>query len=181
MHNNYKIIKTSRLWLRLLTDDDYENLLRNADDDNASRLLGIPIPDLETHRTRAIKGYGTYNKSMCIFQLLTPEDATIIGWCGYHTWYLDHYRAELGYALFDDGHKGKGLMSEALVPIIKYGFEQMNLNRIEAFVGPENTGSNKLLQKFHFVKEGQMRAHFFKTNQMEDSIVYSLLKREFEK
>jgi ribosomal-protein-alanine N-acetyltransferase len=34
------------------------------------------------------------------FHLLEKTDQNVIGWCGYHTWYLEHDRAEIGYELF---------------------------------------------------------------------------------
>ena len=175
-------IITDRLILRQLTPEVYDYVFQTYSSASLLHFFGLSTQEeLDLERKKYQNGLSTYNRKFLYFQLLDKLHGNIIGWCGYHTWYIDHYRAELGYALFDDAHKGKGLMSETLVPIIKYGFEQMNLNRIEAFVGPENTASNKLLQKFHFVKEGQMRSHFFKNNQMEDSIVYSLLRSEFKK
>ena len=93
---------------------------------------------------------------------------------------MDHERAEIGYGLFGDEYKRQGLMSEAILPIIEYGFIEMKLNRIEAFIGPENIASIKLINKLNFVKEGQLREHYCENNRVEDSIVYSLLRKEYE-
>ena len=41
-------------------------------------------------------------------------------------------------------------MSEALSAILAFGFGEMELNRIEAFVMPENTASINLLEKLGF-------------------------------
>ncbi|MND70827.1 putative ribosomal N-acetyltransferase YdaF [compost metagenome] len=71
-------------------------------------------------------------------------------------------------------------MTEALKPIIQYGFETMKLNRIEAFLSPDNIPSLKLVQKFGFTKEGHLREHYNKDNKLEDSAVYSLLKSEYK-
>ena len=96
-----------------------------------------------------------------------------------HVWYLDHNRAEIGYALTDNPEKSKGLMTEAMNSILKYGFEEMKLHRIEAFIGPENIPSLKLVAKFNFKKEGVLRQHYFKNDKMEDSAVFALLKDEY--
>ena len=102
----------------------------------------------------------------------------IIGWCGFHTWYLDHFRAEIGYGLFDENFKNKGIMTEAMKAILEYGFKQMKLHRIEAFIGTYNIPSLKLVEKFGFTKEGILRNHYLKNNVLEDSAVFSLLQKE---
>jgi ribosomal-protein-alanine N-acetyltransferase len=55
----------------------------------------------------------------------------------------------------------------------------MYLHRIEALVGPHNIPSLKLVKSFGFREEGRLREHYFINNQLEDSIVFSLLKREY--
>jgi ribosomal-protein-alanine N-acetyltransferase len=70
-------------------------------------------------------------------------------------------------------------MTEAVKPILQYGFEQMNLNRIEACTGPENVASIKILQKFGFKQEGYLRQHYYGKDQIYDSLIFSLLKAEY--
>jgi len=84
----------------------------------------------------------------------------------------------LGYALFNDANKGKGFMTEAVKEIIAYGFESMNLHRIEAYVAPDNIPSLNLMSKFSFTKEGLLREHYFYNEKYDDSIVFSLLRSE---
>ena len=68
-------------------------------------------------------------------------------------------------------------MSEAI--IVNYGFRNMGLERIEAFVEPNNTPSIKLLKKMSFKKESLLKQHYFYNNRMEDSIVFALLKSDY--
>jgi ribosomal-protein-alanine N-acetyltransferase len=58
----------------------------------------------------------------------------------------EHYRAEIGYMLLPEYH-GKGIVSEAVKEVVKYGFEVMKLHSIEAVLDPENYGSAKGLEK----------------------------------
>ncbi len=104
-----------------------------------------------------------------------------IGRCGFHNWYKDHHKAELGYALSKDDYKQKGYMSEAVRKIIEYGFSTMNLNRIEACVGPENKASLSVIKKNNFTKEGYLRKHYIRDGEIQDSIIFSLLKEEYQK
>jgi len=174
-------ITTSRLKLRKLTPEVFDYIYRDLPKKKQLEFLGLNSEaELEAEKNKYEEGLWTYNKRFLYFQLLEKENRKIIGWCGYHIWYLDHDRAEIGYGLFEDDYKRKGLMSEAIVPIIEYGFKQMKLNRIEAFIGPKNQASNKLINKFNFVKEGHLREHYCENNRIEDSLVYSLLRKEYE-
>jgi ribosomal-protein-alanine N-acetyltransferase len=71
-------------------------------------------------------------------------------------------------------------MKEALASIINYGFNAMELNRIEAYASTGNLPSLLLLRGFEFTKEGIMRSHYFNNNVMEDSICFSLLRSEYK-
>jgi len=51
----------------------------------------------------------------------------VIGWCGFHTWYTDHHRAEIGYGIYKDEFKKQGFMTEALEAVLEYGFENFYL------------------------------------------------------
>ncbi|MDR6749032.1 RimJ/RimL family protein N-acetyltransferase [Bacillus pumilus] len=48
-------------------------------------------------------------------------------------------------------------MKEAIAAVLRYGFQEMKLNRIEAIIDPENTSSIKLVEMLYFVKEGLLR------------------------
>ncbi len=176
----FEILETQRLYLRKLTADQYEEILYRCSDLEVMAFLNVKREELEKERKKADKGFSMHNKSLLIFQLMDKTDGQIIGWCGFHTWYHDHARAEIGYALFDETAKGKGFVSEAMQVIIAYGFDKMKLNRIEAFIGPDNVASLKTVQKFGFVKEGHLRSHFFTKGKYEDSLVFSLLRSEYE-
>jgi len=54
----------------------------------------------------------------------------------------------------------------------------LDLNRIEAITGSENIASVSLLQKFGFVYEGLLREHYKAGDNIEDSLMFSLLKSE---
>lgn len=103
-----------------------------------------------------------------------------MGWCGYHTWILKHHRAEIGYGLYREEDRRKGLMSEALEAVLQYGFEEMDLNRVEALTSYENEASIASLIKFGFREEGILKGHYYVDGLAEDSVMYALLKSEFE-
>ena len=178
----FETFQTERLILRKLTPSEFNFIFENCPEAEIKTLLGIKSEDdyiIELNKYK--KGYATHNRSLVLFQLIDKVYHQVIGGGGFHNWYADHKKAELGYALKDESYRGKGLMSEALHFIIDYGFKYMDLNRIEAFIGPDNIPSLKLIAKYNFTREGQLRQHYMKDGKLEDSIVFSLLKEEYEK
>ena len=176
----FELLETERLLLRKMADEEYQYIFTQCGDNIIKELLNLNSDEeLEAEKDKTRKGRRTYNKSFLYFQLIDKPSGIIIGWCGYHTWYLEHSRAEIGYGMTNDAFKNKRLMSEAILRIIDYGFSQMNLHRIEAFIGPANIASQKLVEKLGFQKEGVLREHYRKQGVIEDSIVYSLLKKEY--
>lgn len=176
----FEELKTKRLILRKLTPGVLKSIYENYSDDEQMRFLGLKLKDeLVLEKEKYKKGLTTFKTSFVNFKLFDKETNVHIGNCGFHTWYVDHLRAEIGYDLVDDSFKQNGLMSEALQAIIPYGFNKMNLHRIEAFVGLENIPSLKLMDKFGFTKEGLLRQHYRKNGTIEDSLVFSLLKSDY--
>ncbi len=177
----FEEIITDRLILRKFTQESFDSIYSDMSEDEQLDVLGLDsIEKLLEEKEKYKKGLSTHNKKFLYHQLIDKKTRAIIGWCGFHTWYIDHNRAEIGYGLFDDDYKNKGIMSEAIVSIVNYGFDNMNLERIEAFVSPNNTPSKKLLKRMKFKKEGHLKHHYFHDNKMEDSIVFALLKSEYK-
>ena len=175
-------IFTQRLILRKLTPEVFHNAFLHFNDALLINFFGLNTPnELEKEKDKYNKGISTWNRSFLYFQLIEKETEKVLGWCGFHTWYTEHRRAEIGYALNKEEYMGNGLMGEALTTIIHFGFNQMHLNRIEAFVAPGNSASLTLLKKHGFEKEGVMREHYMKNGVIEDSVMYALLKKDWEK
>lgn len=176
MIDNLITINTERLTLRALTPEVYSELFTYTEKE-IMEFLGLDSHDsfLKEH-DRFQGGLRTHNKTFLYFQLIEKTSKRVIGWCGFHTWYLDHDRAELGYGLLSDEWKRKGYMSEALLPILDYGFNHMQLHRIEALASPQNTPSIKLLEANHFSYEGLLKEHYLIDGVYEDSAIYSLIQ-----
>jgi ribosomal-protein-alanine N-acetyltransferase len=178
---NFENLTTDRLILRKLSPEIFDYIYANYSDEELLTFLGLAtIETLATEKEKHRKGLSTFNKTFLYFKVLDKTTENIIGWCGYHTWYLDHNRAEIGYGFYDDTYKQKGLMSEAVKALLDYGFNQMKLHRVEALIGTNNEASMNLVKKFGFTYEGNLKEHYFTNNQMEDSLVFGLLKHEYE-
>lgn len=169
---------TERLILRKVTSEVMDYIFTVYNDEEQFNFLGLTdYKELEAQKRKWEIGLATHNRKLLYFFMLEKESKKVIGWCGYHTWYTDHNRAEIGYGVFQDAEKRKGYMTEALEYIINFGFKQMNLHRIEAMASPSNVPSLRLLDKFKFEKEGYLKEHYLTEGVYEDSLVFSLLKK----
>jgi len=126
-------------------------------------------------------GMETHRFSLFYFLLFYKNSDNVIGECGYHTWNRTNNRAELFYSLRKDADKQKGLMTEALLEVLNYGFEELGLHRIEALTANWNIASIKLLKHYAFSFEGTMREDCIVDGKNENSECYSLLEWEWSK
>ncbi|TPE44359.1 GNAT family N-acetyltransferase [Pontibacter mangrovi] len=174
------VLTTKRLLLRELTPALFNQLFLKKPKAEIMAYLHLQTDqEFEEMEERYTKGITTYHQDFKGFHLLDRETKQVIGHCDYHTWVPGHRRAEIGYAITDQKYKNKGLMTEALESILTFGFRQMNLYRVEALVATYNTPSLQLVQHFGFRREGLLRNHYLVNGQLEDSVMFSLLKPEF--
>lgn len=181
LKTNIDIIETENLLLRELNPETYDYVFQNFNDNELMNFFGVNNTDLSIEKKNYKKGFTTWSMTFKIWQIIDKNTGKIIGSCGFHYWYIHQLSAEIGYEITNLNYRRKGLMTEAIEKVIEYGFTKMNLNRIEAFINPENIPSLKLIQKLKFIKEGQLRERFFRNNKIGDHIVFSLLKKEYNK
>lgn len=91
---------------------------------------------------------------------------------------LPFLSALTGYSI-DESVTGKGIASEALRLVLVFGFEELRLHRIEAYVSPRNFASIRVLEKSAFQREGLLKEFLYINGQWEDHYQYALLEREF--
>lgn len=175
-----KIIETSRLLLRRSTITEYKDVFENYTEEAAMAYIGATdAADFLEHKRKYEGSMITYRTSFVYFHLTEKTTGDIIGDCCFHTWYVPHSRAEIGYGLKHESHKNKGYMKEALAAVLQYGFTEMDLHRVEAFISPSNLPSQRLVLGAGFTQEGLLKEHYLKDGQYHDSMVFGLLKRNF--
>jgi ribosomal-protein-alanine N-acetyltransferase len=111
---------------------------------------------------------------------LKNGDDAVIGMCGFNYWDRTDRRASIGYDLAQV-HWGRGIMPAALRAVLVFGFEHMDLNRIEADSSAENTASIRLLLKLGFTREGLQRDQYFDEGRFWDLALFGLLRRDYQR
>ncbi|MBI4784056.1 MAG: GNAT family N-acetyltransferase [Oscillatoriophycideae cyanobacterium NC_groundwater_1537_Pr4_S-0.65um_50_18] len=90
----------------------------------------------------------------------------------------EHAQAELSFWLAAQVW-GQGYMSEALKPMLRFGFKDLDLNRLYAYHMVRNPGSGKVLQKNGFIQEGVLRQRVRKWGVFEDVKIWSILRGDW--
>lgn len=87
-------------------------------------------------------------------------------------------RAETGYQLHPS-RWGRGYAREALGAVLDYGFDALDLRRIEADIDPRNEASCRLAERIGFQREGYLRERWRVNGEIADTALYGLLRRDF--
>lgn len=107
-------------------------------------------------------------------------DEKIIGRIGIHHINILNKNGAIGYWITKDA-EGKGIISKSCEALIRYGFQKLNLQRIEIKAATANLKSQSIPERLNFTREGILRQSELVNNQFLDIVVYSLLKEEWEK
>lgn len=160
-------IETNRLYLRDLTLLDAESVFKHFSDPKVTQFMDIePCSNLK-EAEEIIQFH--INDSGCRYGLFHKINNELVGTCGFHCWVQgEGAKAEIGFDLSSD-FWGHGLMQEALVEVIRIGFDVMMIDFIEATVEQENIRSQRLLQKMNFTKHEEFK---------ENLIYYTLMKKD---
>ena len=174
--NQFPILQTERLVLRrmTLTDTaDYFLLRSNVD---AMKHICKPLQTtLQEAEELIYKVNEMINDNDGIgWAVCFKEDNRMIGTVSFHKIDKANYRAEIGYMLLPVFWR-KGIISEAVNAIIDYGFNVLRFHSIEAHIDPTNSGSEKVLEKCHFVKEAYYKENYYFNGRFLDTAVFSLI------
>jgi [ribosomal protein S5]-alanine N-acetyltransferase len=177
----FPTLQTQRLILREVVEADADALLAIHRDAKHMQWFGTDPPtDLEAAKAvvKMFAGLREQTNPGVRWAIEMNGQPGLIGTCGLFRWDKAWKRCMTGYELSRE-HAGQGLMREALSEVFAWGWEHMQLNRIEAQVHPQNAPSLALVQRLGFVEEGRLREIGFWGGRHHDLIQYSLLKAEW--
>ena len=170
-------LETNRLILNSIMPKSVHDLFNSCDKKTIMNKLGIDEVAFKNYEEMHLKGMETYQTSFYYFLISRKDNSKPIGECGFHSWNKKHKRAELFYKLNHDSDKRNGFISEALALVLEFGFRELDLNRIEAYIADYNEPSKRLLIKNNFIKEGTLKSHYFYNGDFEDSDCYALVRK----
>jgi [ribosomal protein S5]-alanine N-acetyltransferase len=179
IYSNLPVLETERLLLRKITPDDLEDMYSYCSNDDVAKYV-----TWSTHRSFAdTKGFVDFVLNQYENGLIAPwgmeykETGRLVGTIDFVSWQPHHRTAEIGYVISPE-YWGKGLTPEASRELIRFGFEKMDLVRIQARCFVENIASQRVMEKVGMSFEGIIRNGMLVKGQHWDIKLYSIIKEE---
>lgn len=173
-------IAAGRIVLRELTDDDVPALFEIFSHPEVMRYWSYPPLKSTAQAQALLERIRESFRKQDLFQwgIALKNENRIIGTCTLLEYDAQNRRAEIGYVLAR-AYWGKGLMHQALTALVDFAFTTLTLNRIEADVDPRNAASLRLLERLGFQREGLLRERWIVGDEIQDSVLLGLLRREW--
>lgn len=180
-HIGTQRIETERLILRRFEYADNENMLKYwVSDPRIQSMYSEPVYSTRQEVKELLEKYiSSYQKDDYYrWAILFGETKECIGQIAYFLVDSKSHFAEIEYCI-GSLFQGRGLATEATKAIIKFGFEKMNLHKVQICHNSINIPSKKVIEKCGFVYEGALRDFFYIDGRYVDRLYYSMLKDEY--
>ncbi|MGN5633083.1 GNAT family N-acetyltransferase [Streptomyces sp. AC154] len=173
-------LHTSRLRLRAFEDADADNLFALHSNAYVLRYWDSPPWSERARAAKFITACRQLAQEGTGARLAVDRvsDGAFIGWCSLSSWNPEYRSASLGYC-FEEAAWGHGYATEAAHAVLRWAFDTLDLNRVQAEADTRNTASARVLEKLGFVREGTLREDCVVNGEVSDSWVYGLIGREW--
>lgn len=168
---------TERLYIRPISEKDIENIhrLHSLAETDEFNTLGIPK---DINETRSIvESWISNNSRRHTFVIELKLENEFIGLIGITLGKEKYKNAEVWFKL-DSKFWNRGYATESLKRIIAFGFNDLNLHRIEAGCAVANTGSIQVLKKVGMVREAHTRKLLPLKSGWSDNYGYAILSTD---
>ncbi len=174
-------LHTPRLILRKMEKSDAADMYEYACDETVTKYL-LWEPHVNERFTLRYLSYiqSRYRAGEFYdWAIIEKSKNKMIGTCGFTSFDFPNNSAEVGYVL-NPRFWHCGIAAEALFEVIRFGFNTLNLNRIEAKYMVDNVNSLRVMEKVGMTFEGISRKSMFVKGKYVSIGVCSILKSEFE-
>ena len=182
IHQGTQTIETERLILRRFEYSDADSMLKYwVADEKIQSLYSEPVYSTKAEVKQLLDKYiSSYEKEdyyrWAIIDRVTNE---CIGQIAYFLVDSKNHFAEIEYCIGTE-FQCKGFATEATKAIIKYGFENMNLHKVQICTKTINEPSKRVIEKCGFTYEGTLRDYFYMNGQYVGRLYISILRKEYE-
>lgn len=168
-----------RIYFRPIELEDEPLLQRWVNDPDNWRMLNHRGPLSSMAEREWIQSL-VKNRTEYVFGIVAKDAARLIGTAGLRDINPISRRASFGICIGDAEFRGRGYGTEATALGVRYGFEELNLNRIELGVFADNARAILTYQKVGFVHEGTFRQAVYRNGEFVDEYRFAILRDEWE-
>lgn len=185
-YNNFKVIirnimnlKGDKVLLREIELDDMEFLKNMLNDIEIEKnVVGWAFPVSSYEQEQWYKNNIGNKKDI---RYIIEVDGKRIGMATLQDIDWKNRKASHGIKLtMGEEFRGKGYGTDTVKTIMKYAFEELQLNRLYGSILEYNIASRKLYEKCGWKVEGIYRESIYKNNKYNDEILVSILKKDYE-
>jgi ribosomal-protein-alanine N-acetyltransferase len=174
----FPTLTTQRLVLRELIPEDAENVFLFRSDAEEQKYNSEPMKKVSEAQALIEEVRSAYVTQHALYWGVTLQDDKVRGLFGFNYWNRENHRAMIGFDLAR-AYWRQGIGEEGVRAIIQFGFEHMQLNRIDAATIVDNMATLRLLEKLRFQREGTIREHSWQDGAYYDLAMYGLLRSEY--
>ena len=175
--DRFPVLETERLQMRELLDEDAPALFEVLRDEEVTRYYDVDtmagvaaaVEVIAEMRKRYVDRVGIR------WALVEKGSASLVGTIGFNSINLSAHKCAIGYELARRVW-GQGFATEAVRAAVRFGHDEIGLNRIEAAVMLGNEASVRVLHKAGFKEEGVLRALAYWKGSYHDLRVFSVLR-----
>ncbi len=172
-------LETPRLRLRRMKISDAKDMYEYACREEVTEyLLWSPHPDVYYTEAYLRSIQKQYKKGdFYDWALIYKPTGKMIGTCGFTSFDLRHNKGEIGYVL-NPAYWNRGLATEAVERVLRFGFETLSLHRLEARYMAENTASRRVMEKCGMTFEGVLRHWMLVKGKYRDIGICAIVRKE---
>lgn len=181
-YDQFPNIITDEITLRKIIPSDLDSLFEIYS--NEKLFLHSPVM-LKKNKDTVANMIGhferDYNKKKVIFLGISvnSDPENIVGVAEIFDYNREVNMITIGYRI-NDRFWGRGIATKTVKAMVEYLFNDIGINRIQAFVMPENTKSLNVLRRNNFVEEGTVRqGYVWKGKGVVDLVLFSMIKSDY--
>lgn len=181
-HIGTDTIETERLILRKFKISDDETMLKYwIADKKIQSLYSEPVYTTKAEVDELLEKYiNSYQKNDYYrWAIIEKNSGECIGQIAYFLVDSKNNFAEIEYCIGSD-FQCKGYATEATKAVIQYGFDKINLHKVQICTKTINKPSKRVIEKCGFTYEGTLRDYFYMDGEYVGRLYFSMLKSEFE-
>ena len=177
--DTFPLLDAGEFVLRAIRPEDAADWYRYLGDREVTALTSSDYDSQAEIEQIIVYFQGSFREKTAMrWAIARREDDMMIGDCGFNHFDRRDHSAVIGYQLSKE-HWGGGVMTRAVTSMLRWGFGELDLNRIEATAKPLNLRSARVLEKQGFVREGTLRDYRFERGAFRDCSIWGLLRREW--
>ena len=175
-------LETERFLLRRLTLDDTDDMFEYSRNGEVTKYLTwSPHPDkIYTFDYLSYLQNRYKTGDFYDWAIICKDSGKMIGTCGFTRFFFTHNGAEIGYVI-NPAYYGRGIATEVVGRVIRYGFEKLELERIEGKFMIENDASRRVMEKNGMIFEGVRRKGMLIKGSYRDIGVCAVIREDFFK